>query len=211
LLFNYRLRRVAIFSEMPGYVPNAAKIRVLNNTHGLSPPEKASTLMQALTETDVDYLRIAIDLSCHALVDRGKTPFGAILVLNGEIIGEGTSSVVELLDPSAHAEIMAIRNASQQVRGHLIPGSVLYSSSEPCPMCLTACYWARVSRLVFGATSHDVATYGFEDLQLYRELASTSEKRSMPEVGADEPLRALAADVLRQWADNFPGPVTPKY
>jgi tRNA(Arg) A34 adenosine deaminase TadA len=59
---------------------------------------------------------------------------------------------------------MALRNAGQKLKRHLLPGSVLYSSSEPCPMCLTACYWARVSRLVFGATSYDVATYGFEDL-----------------------------------------------
>jgi len=86
-----------------------------------------------------------------------------------------------------------------------------YSSSEPCPMCLTACYWARVSRLVFGATSYDVATYGFEDLQLYREMATSTEHRSLPEASADESLRTLAANVLRDWTDNFPEPVTPKY
>lgn len=116
---------------------------------------------------------MSIDLSRRALDDHGKTPFGAILVLNDEIVSEGTSSVIELFDPSAHAEVMALRNAARKLERHLLPGSVLYSSSEPCPMCLTACYWAQVSRLVFGATSHDVATYGFEDLQLYRELART--------------------------------------
>ena len=78
-------------------------------------------------------------------------------------------------------------------------------------MCLTACYWARVSRLVYGATSYDVATYGFEDLQLYRELATGIERRSMPEVGGDKTLRGLAADVLRRWAENYPEAVTPKY
>lgn len=132
-----------------------------------------------------------------ALEDQGKTPFRAILVLDGEIVSEGTASVIELIDPSAHAEVMALRNAAQKLKRHLLPGSVLYSSSEPCPMCLTACYWARVSRLVFGATSFDVATYGFEDLQLYRELATGTDQRSLPEASADEPLRALAADVLR--------------
>lgn len=84
-------------------------------------------------------------------------------------------------------------------------------SSEPCPLCLTACYWAHVSRLVFGATSYDVATYGFEDLQLYRELATGIEQQALPEVSANEPLRGQAADVLRRWADNYPEPVTPKY
>jgi tRNA(Arg) A34 adenosine deaminase TadA len=167
--------------------------------------------MPSLTPTDEDYLRMAIELSRRALEDQGKTPFGAILVLDGEVVSEGTSSVIELIDPSAHAEVMALRNAAQKLKSHLLPGSVLYSSSEPCPMCLTACYWARVSRLVFGATSHDVARFGFEDLQLYRELATEAGQRSLPEVSADEPLRAFAADVLREWAKDFPEPVTPKY
>jgi tRNA(Arg) A34 adenosine deaminase TadA len=109
--------------------------------------------------------------SRHALEDQGKTPFGTILVLDNKIVSEGTSSVIELCDPSAHAEVMALRNAAQKLQRHLLPGSALYSS-EPYPMCLTACYWAQVSRIVFGATSYDVATYGFEDLQLYRELAT---------------------------------------
>jgi guanine deaminase len=167
--------------------------------------------MSSLTTADADYLRMAIDLSRHALEDQGKTPFGAVLVLNDKVVSKGTSSVIELFDPSAHAEVMALRNAAQTLKRHLLPGSVLYSSSEPCPMCLTACYWAQVSRIVFGATSYDVATYGFEDLQLYRELATSTERRSLPEVNADEQLRALASDVLRNWADNFPEPVTPKY
>jgi len=167
--------------------------------------------MSTLTPTDETYLRTAIELSRHALEDQGKTPFGAILVLNGEVVSEGTSSVIVLIDPSAHAEVMALRNAAQKLKCHLLPGSVLYSSSEPCPMCLTACYWARVSRIVFSATSHDVATFGFEDLQLYRELASGTAQRSLAEVSAEGSLRMQAADVLRNWAENLPEPVTPKF
>lgn len=167
--------------------------------------------MPSLTTTETKYLRLAIDLSRHALTDQGKTPFGAILVLDDQVIGEGTSSVIELLDPSAHAEVMALRAAARNVQRHLLPGSVLYSSSEPCPLCLATCYWAQVSRIVFGATSYDVATYGFEDLQLYRELATPAEQRSLPEVSADASLRSLATDVLRSWAENLPEPVTPKY
>jgi guanine deaminase len=75
----------------------------------------------------------------------------------------------------------------------------------------TACHWAHVSRLVFGATIYDVASNGFEDLQLYRELATGTEQRSLPEVSAGGTLRSQAADVLRRWADNYPEPVTPKY
>ncbi len=166
--------------------------------------------MSSLTPTDETYLRMAIELSRHALEDQGKTPFGAILVINDEVISEGTSSVIELIDPSAHAEVTALRNAAQKLKRHLLPGSVLYSSSEPCPMCLTACYWARVSRLVFGATSYDVATYGFEDLQLYRELATGIAQRSLTEVSAEGSLRGQAAEALRNWADALPEPVTPK-
>jgi guanine deaminase len=167
--------------------------------------------MTTLTTTDAECLRMAIDLSRHALVDQGKTPFGAIRVLNDEVVSEGASSVIELFDPSAHAEVMALRNAARKMEQHLLPGSVLYSSSEPCPMCLAACYWAQVSRLVFGATSYDIATYGFEDLQLYRELATDAEHRSLDEVSAGGSLRDLASEVLHSWAENFPEPVTPKY
>lgn len=127
--------------------------------------------MPSLTTTDAEYLRMAIHLSRHALEDEGKTPFGAILVLGGEVVSEGTSSVIELIDPTAHAEVMALRNAARKLQRHLLPDSVLYSSSEPCPTCLTACYWAQVSRLVFGATSHDVEKYGFENCSSIRSWA----------------------------------------
>jgi guanine deaminase len=165
--------------------------------------------MSSLTPTDETHLRVAIELS-RGVLEKGKIPFGAILVLDGEVVSEGINSVIELIDPTAHAEVMALRNAAQTLKRHLLPGSVLYSSSEPCPMCLTACYWAQVSRVVFGATSHDVATYGFEDLQLYRELATGTAQRSLTEVSAEGSLRTQAADVLRNWAERFPGTVTPK-
>ena len=87
----------------------------------------------------------------------------------------------------------------------------MYASSEPCPMCLCACYWARLPRLVFGATSYDVATFGFEDLQLHREFARTLDERFLREQDAEETLREKAANVLRSWAAGLPGAVEPKY
>jgi guanine deaminase len=167
--------------------------------------------MASLSEADQDFLHRAIDISRHALTDKGKTPFGAIVVVNQEIVGEGTSSVIELLDPSAHAEVMALRSAAAKLQRHLIDDGTLYSSSEPCPMCLTACYWTRISRVVFGATSYDVAANGFEDLQLYREMARPTHQRSLREDEAGEDLRNEAADVLRSWAQALPEPVEPKY
>ncbi len=164
-----------------------------------------------LDEADRRYLQRAIDISRRALEDEGKTPFGALVVVGGKIVGEGTSRVVELRDPTAHAEVMALRATGAALGRHLFEDGVMYCSSEPCPMCLTACYWARIPRLVFGATSYDVATYGFENLQFYRELSYTADKRFLQEDAADDPLHKDAAAVLRAWADQLPSKVEAKY
>jgi guanine deaminase len=164
-----------------------------------------------LDDADRQYLQRAIDISRRALEDDGKTPFGALVVVSGTVAGEGTSRVVELRDPTAHAEIMALRAAGAALGRHLFEDGVMYTSSEPCPMCLIACYWARIPRLVYGATSHDVATYGFEDLQFYRELTRPAGERSIQEDAAGDDLRETAAAGLRAWADKLPSPVKPKY
>jgi len=163
-----------------------------------------------LTDTDRAFLVQAIDLSRHALEDQGKTPFGALLVVDGEVVASGTSSVVELHDPTAHAEVMALRNAGARLQRHLFPDGTMYASSEPCPMCLVACYWARLPRLVYGASSHDVGRLGFEDLQLYRELTYPAAKRTLREDAAEAELQTRAAAVLQEWADSLPFAVVPK-
>ncbi|MFD3615118.1 nucleoside deaminase [Streptomyces sp. NPDC058676] len=163
------------------------------------------------TPQDHVFLTQAIELSRHALEDEGKTPFGALVVIDGEVVATGTSSVVELRDPTAHAEVMALRSAGDKLGSHLMEGAVMYSSSEPCPMCLVACYWARVSRLVYAATSHDVAVNGFEDLQFYRELALPNAERTLlTETVAGGGTREVAAGALSSWADKLPFPVEPK-
>lgn len=91
---------------------------------------------------------------------------------------------------------MALRDAGSKLGRHLFEDGVMYASSEPCPMCLMACYWARIPRLIFGASSHDVATYGFEDLQFYREVAQPVERRSLREEVAEGALRDQSVDVL---------------
>jgi len=167
--------------------------------------------MAALTETDRAFLCRAIDLSGAALRDPGKTPFGSVVVCGGEVAGEGAASVVEQSDPTAHAEVVALRAAGARLHRHLFEGATLYSSSEPCPMCLTACYWAAISRVVFAATSRDVAEYGFEDLRFYREVQKPPQRRALPEDAAGEALRERAAAILRAWAGQVPGQVEPKY
>lgn len=160
---------------------------------------------------DRAFLEQAIAISRHALEDEGKTPFGALVVIGGEVVGTGTSSVVELQDPTAHAEVMALRSAGQALGRHLMEDGVMYASSEPCPMCLVACYWAKIPRLVYAATSHDVAVHGFEDRQFYRELALPNKERTLvAEVAAEGELRDNAVGALTEWAARLPFPVVPK-
>ena len=163
-----------------------------------------------LSPADQNFLMHAIELSRRALEDQEKTLFGAIVVVGDKVVSEGASSVTELRDPTAHAEVMALRNAGANPGRHLFEDGVMYSSSEPCPMCLVACYWARLPRLVFGAMSYDVGTYGFEDLRLYRELTNDVESRSLREDSAGGALTDDAAGVLRSWSDQLPEPVVPK-
>jgi tRNA(Arg) A34 adenosine deaminase TadA len=163
------------------------------------------------SQGDQVYLAQAIELSRRALVDEGKTPFGALVVIKGNVIATGTSSVVELRDPTAHAEVMALRTAGANLGRHLMEDAVLYASSEPCPMCLVACYWARIPRLVYAANSHDVALNGFEDLQFYRQLSVPNAERTLlTETVAHGELRKTAVAALASWADKLPFPVEPK-
>jgi guanine deaminase len=167
--------------------------------------------VSGLDAADREFLGRAIEISRRSLRDEGKTPFGAVVVVGGEVVGEGTSSVVELSDPTAHAEVMALRHAGARLGRHLIEDGVMFASSEPCPMCLAACYWARIPRLVFGATSYDVAAGGFEDLQFYRELAYPREQRSLREEPAGPQFQEQAVSVLLAWARQLPAPVEPKF
>ncbi|MFF0745645.1 nucleoside deaminase [Streptomyces sp. NPDC004111] len=162
-----------------------------------------------LSSTDEEFLEYAIRLSQHSL-EQGGTPFGAIVVIQGEIVGKGTSSVVELRDPTAHAEVMALREAGAKLGRHLFEDGVMYASSEPCPMCLVACYWARIPRLVYAGTSTDVAVNGFEDLQFYRELSMPATQRTLIEQAQSPALQEQATAVLEAWAARLPEPVQPK-
>ncbi|WP_078518994.1 nucleoside deaminase [Streptomyces sp. Tu6071] len=161
------------------------------------------------TSQNGHFLSRAIQISRSSL-ERGGTPFGAIVVMNGEIVGEGESSVVERWDPSAHAEVMALRDAGQRLKRHLFENSTMYASSEPCPMCLAACLWARIPRLIYGADSHDVARNGFEDVQFYRELALPTNDRTRITETQSSDHRPQALQVLTSWAEGLPEPVEPK-
>jgi len=128
------------------------------------------------------YMRIAIDLACGQIGRKEARPFGAVIVKDGEILGSGCNRAVLDNDPTAHAEIVAIRDACRKLQSHRLDGSVIYSSCEPCPMCLSAIYWAGIKKLYFGCSSQTAEQYGFGDSALYRELYAPSQSRQVKSV-----------------------------
>lgn len=129
--------------------------------------------------SDQRYMRTAIELAQQAL-HRGGGPFGAIVVSHGNIIGRGYNQVTQSNDPTAHAEVVAIRDACAKRGEFHLQGCILYSSCQPCPMCLSAAYWAQVDGIYYAATAEDAAAAGFQDAFLYRELALPAGQRSLP-------------------------------
>jgi guanine deaminase len=127
-----------------------------------------------------DFMRRAIALADQNVANGTGGPFGSVVVRDGKIIGEGANTVTGSHDPTAHAEIVAIREACRTLGSHSLAGCEIYASCEPCPMCLSAIYWARIDRAWFGNTAADAADIGFDDAFLYRELAVPMTDRSLP-------------------------------
>jgi tRNA(Arg) A34 adenosine deaminase TadA len=126
------------------------------------------------------FLREAIRLSVEKMEAGEGGPFGAVIVRNGEIEGRGWNRVTSTNDPAAHAEIVAIRDACTRLQTFCLMGCEIYTSCEPCPMCLAAIYWARLDRIYYAATCEDATAAGFDDSPFYRELASPPASRSIP-------------------------------
>lgn len=126
-----------------------------------------------------EFMREAIRLSIEN-VKNGGGPFGAVIVKDDQIIATGTNRVTANHDPTAHAEVSAIREACRRLDTFDLGGCEIYTSCEPCPMCLGAIYWARISRLVYAASKDDAARAGFDDAFIYRELALDPAGRSLP-------------------------------
>jgi guanine deaminase len=159
-------------------------------------------MSEELDDDDRRYLRMAVELSLSYRDDPRRWPFGAVVVSQGNVVGRGFNQVVELRDPSAHAEIMALRAAGSALGRHALDDCVLYSSSGPCPMCLAACYWASVPRVAFAATSRDLAGYDFQDLAFYTELGLPAERRTMREAADRDEVRREALLAVQDWAQR---------
>lgn len=127
---------------------------------------------------DEEALRRAIALACEN-VAHGGGPFGAVVVRDGRIVGEGTNRVTLDNDPSAHAEVVAIRDACRRLGDFKLDGAVIYSSCEPCPMCWSAIQWSRAARLCFAADQVDAAAAGFDDAVFWREVGVPMARRAL--------------------------------
>ena len=128
------------------------------------------------------YMRMAIDLACSEIGRKEGRPFGAVIVKDGKVLGSGSNRAIFDNDPTAHAEIVAIRDACRKLQTYRLDGSVMYSSCEPCPMCLSAMYWAGIKELYFGTSSQIADHYGFGDRLLYGELCKPAESRELKAV-----------------------------
>jgi len=126
------------------------------------------------------FLRRAIQLATENVHSGRGGPFAAVVVRDNQIIGEGANSVTSTLDPTAHGEVNAIRAACQALGVFTLAGCQLYTSCEPCPMCLAAAYWARIQAIYFGCSAADAARAGFDDAFLYEELHSEPAQRKLP-------------------------------
>ncbi len=152
--------------------------------------------VDATAEVDARFLREAIRVARVRMLEGRAGPFGAAIVRDGVIVARGWNAVTASLDPTAHAEIVAIRRACRKLGAFSLAGCVLYSSCEPCPMCLAATYWARIDRLVHAASRDDAARAGFDDEFIYEQVPLPPAERSLP---TSQLLRPEAVAVFDAW------------
>jgi guanine deaminase len=147
------------------------------------------------TAPNPEFLRRAIALAIQNVDAGGGGPFAAVIVRDGKIVGEGVNTVTATLDPTAHGEVNAIRAACKALGVFSLEGCELYTSCEPCPMCLAASYWARLDAIYYGASAADAARAGFDDAFLYDEVRKSQAERTLPakQLLADEAWSAFAA------------------
>ena len=151
-------------------------------------------------KNDKDYINRAIALGRSAMQSDQGGPFGAVVVLDGVVLGEGSNSVTSHNDPTAHAEINAIRQACAKKGDYTLEGAVIYTSCEPCPMCLGAIYWARISKVVYAATREDAKDIaGFDDDHFYEEMNASWEQRSIENVALN---REDGIQLFREWSSK---------
>jgi guanine deaminase len=149
------------------------------------------------TEQQESFMREAIQLSLSNLESCNGGPFGAVIVKDGQIIARGANKVTSTNDPTAHAEVVAIRQACEKLQTFQLAGCEIYASCEPCPMCLGAIYWARLDKLYYANTKNDAAAINFDDKFIYEELEKPLENRAL---FTSQLLREEALEAFQKWS-----------
>src|SRR5215217_5073633 len=149
-----------------------------------------------MSSEEKKFLERAIELSAQGMQNRQGGPFGCVIVKNGRIIGEGCNEVTATNDPTAHAEVVAIRNACKNLNNFQLEGCDVYASCEPCPMCLGAIYWARPQRVIYANTKADAAAINFDDQFIYDEIEKADAQRVIQFIHHPD---ANAIEVFEQW------------
>lgn len=147
---------------------------------------------------DKEFMRMAVELAVEN-VRNGGGPFGAVIVKDNEVVATGVNRVTANNDPTAHAEVCAIRNACAKLGTFVLEGCKIYSSCEPCPMCLGAIYWAHIDRLYYGCNKLDAADAGFDDSFIYKELELDASQRRLK---TDELLPEVAKAAFEAWKNK---------
>lgn len=169
--------------------------RLLSRFPDLRVESLAIVQSNEITPEDERFMQMAIDASIEN-VRNGGGPFGAVIVKNGELIATGVNRVTANNDPTAHAEVSAIRNACQKLGSFKLTGCVIYTSCEPCPMCLSAIYWSGIQRIYYGNTAIDAKDIDFDDQFIYDEIDRTADVRSIPSICM---MRHEAQAAFREW------------
>ena len=150
-------------------------------------------------EKEISFMREAIKLSVENVEKYNGGPFGAVIVKDGKIVARGVNQVTSHKDPTAHAEVMAIREACKALNSFELAGCEIYASCEPCPMCLGAIYWARIDKLYFANTKQDAAAINFDDQFIYEEIEKPFEER---ELFTRQILRDEALEAFKKWVES---------
>jgi tRNA(Arg) A34 adenosine deaminase TadA len=152
-----------------------------------------------MSDLHEQFMQRAIELAQRGVDTNAGGPFGCVVVKDGKIIGEGSNEVTSTNDPTAHAEVVAIRNACKTLGTFQLDGCHIYTSCEPCPMCLGAIYWARPARIFYAATREDAAAAGFDDQFIYEEMEKQIDNRTMK---LENLSRAEAVKLFKNWTDK---------
>ena len=152
-----------------------------------------------MADTKRAFMAEAIKIAVDGVNSGQGGPFGAVVVKDGEIVGRGNNRVTSSNDPTAHAEVVAIRDACKNLNTFQLDGCEIYTSCEPCPMCLGAIYWARPSKVYFGCNKNDAAEIDFDDDFIYKEIAIPNEDRKIPFIGF---MREESMEAFNTWTNK---------